>query len=42
MLLVFALTAFPGGLSGPQVIERAASPALDLDIVGDDALSSLE
>nr|WP_286175548.1 hypothetical protein [Labrenzia sp. CE80] len=42
MLLVFALLAMVQGLKGPQMIECAASSALDLDIVGDGALSSLE
>ncbi|SMP07078.1 hypothetical protein SAMN06265374_0826 [Roseibium denhamense] len=34
--------AFLYGLRWPQMIECAASAALDLDIVGDSALSSLE
>nr|WP_306148896.1 MULTISPECIES: hypothetical protein [unclassified Roseibium] len=40
--MLISITAFAGGLNRPQMIERTAPAALDLDIVGDDALSSLE
>ncbi|MEJ8476881.1 hypothetical protein V6575_22630 [Roseibium sp. H3510] len=40
--MLISILAFPGGLGWPQVIECAASAALDLDIADNGVLSSLE